>query len=81
MESLVELFVSVDDFCQAFLPQLEHHLLESGAVHRRRARSLGMSEVMTLLIHFHQSHYRNSKAYYCDYVLPPLRREFPGLVS
>lgn len=81
MKSLVELFVSVDDFCQAFLPLLEKHLLESGHIQRRRARSLTMSEVMTILIHFHQSHYRNFKAYYCEHVLPHLRSEFPGLVS
>jgi hypothetical protein len=36
---------------------------------------------MTILIHFHQSHYRNFKAYYCEHVLPHLRAEFPGLVS
>lgn len=81
MESLVELFVHVDDFCQAFLPQLEQHLLKSGLLQRRRARSLSMSEVMTILIHFHQSHYRTFKAYYCEYVAPQLRSEFPGLVS
>jgi len=81
MESLVELFVHVDDFCQIYLPKLEQHLLESGAIRRRRARSLSMSEVMTILIHFHQSHYRNFKAYYCEHVLQHLRSEFPGLVS
>ena len=81
MQSLVELFVHVDDFCQEFLPELEQHLLESGTIQRRRDRSLGMSEVMTIMIHFHQSHYRNFKAYYCDHVLPHLRGEFPGLVS
>lgn len=81
MESLVELFVSVDDFCQAFLPQLEKHLLQSGQIQRRRERSLTTSEVMTILIHFHQSHYRNFKAYYCEYVQRHLRNEFPGLVS
>lgn len=36
---------------------------------------------MTILIHFHQSHYRDFKAYYTDYVLERLRGEFPGLVS
>jgi hypothetical protein len=36
---------------------------------------------MTVLIHFHQSHYRDFKAYYTDYVLKRLQREFPGLVS
>jgi transposase len=40
-----------------------------------------MSEVMTILIHFHQSHYRNFKAYYCEHVLGHLRSEFPSLVS
>jgi transposase len=81
MESMLELFVHVDDFCQAFLPNLEQHLLSSGAVKRQRARSLSVSEVMTILIHFHQSHYRNFKAYYCEHVLPHLRSEFPDLVS
>lgn len=81
MKSLVELFVHVDDFCQAFLPQLEKQLLQSGVIHRRRARSLSISEIMTIMIHFHQSYYRNFKAYYCGYVLPHLSSEFPGLVS
>jgi transposase len=81
MQSLVELFVHVDDFCQMYLPVLEKYLLESGAVRRRRERSLSMSEVMTIMIHFHQSHYRDFKAYYCEHVLPYLKNEFPGLVS
>jgi transposase len=81
MKSLLELFVDVDDFCQAFLPKLEQHLLSSGAIQRHRERSLSVSEVMTILIHFHQSHYRNFKAYYCEHVLPNLQSEFPGLVS
>jgi transposase len=81
MESLVELFVRVDDFCKAYLPKLERHLLQSGIIQRRRERSLTLSEVMTILIHFHQSHYRNFKAYYCEHVLPHLHQEFPDLVS
>ena len=40
-----------------------------------------MSEVMTILIHFHQSHYRNFKAYYRQHLCRHLRSEFPGLVS
>ena len=81
MQSLVELFVRVDDFCQAFLPEYEKHLVQSGTIRRRRDRSLTMSEVMTIMIHFHQSYYRNFKAYYCEYVLRHLRNEFPSLVS
>jgi len=81
MESLLELFVHVDDFCQSFLPVFEQLLLTSGMIYRRRERSLSISEVMTIVIHFHQSHYRNFKAYYCEHVLTHLRSEFPGLVS
>ena len=39
------------------------------------------SEIMTILIHFHQSHYRTFKAYYTEYVLMRRQPEFPGLVS
>jgi transposase len=81
MESLVELFCDVDDFCQAFLPRMEKKLLANGKPIRNRERSLTLSEIMTLLILFHQSHYRNFKAYYIEYVLAHLRRDFPGLVS
>lgn len=81
MKSLVELFCDVDDFCQVFLPKFTAHLLANGIRKRKRARSLSISEVMTILIHFHQSHYRNFKAYYCKHVMVHMQSEFPGLVS
>ena len=81
MDSLVELFCHVDDFCKAFTPVWEQQMLRSGAMQRRRDRRLSLSEIMTILIHFHQSHYRNFKAYYGEYVLPRLHWAFPGLVS
>lgn len=81
MPSLVELFCHVDDFCQQFEPLWAVQQLGSGKRHRRRKRSLSLSEVMTILIHFHQSHYRNFKAYYLKHVRVYLRAEFPGLVS
>jgi transposase len=81
MNSLTELFCDVDDFCQSFVPIWRKQMLSAGEIQRQRARSLSVSEIMTILIHFHQSHYRNFKAYYTEYVLERLRREFPGLVS
>jgi hypothetical protein len=81
MESLLELFVSVDDFCQVFLPFWERKLMEDGSKKRRRAGQLSISEMMTIIIYFHQSHYRNFKAYYTEYVCQHLRGEFPNLVS
>lgn len=81
MDSLLELFCDVDDFCQDFLPLWNRHLFSSGEKQRRRARSLTTSEIMTILIAFHQSYYRNFKAYYCERVLKYWCAEFPGLVS
>lgn len=78
--SLVELFCDVDDFCQLYerTPQRQ---LGSGSAKRGPKPQLVLSEVMTIVIHFHQSHYRDFKAYYCQHVLVHLRSEFPDLVS
>lgn len=81
MESLLVLFCDVDDFCKVFLPIWNRQQLASGQNQRQRARSLTISEIMTILIAFHQSHYRDFKAYYCEQVLKSWRAEFPGLVS
>jgi hypothetical protein len=56
-------------------------MLDNGALHRRRQGQLSVSEVMTIMIHFHQSHYRHFKAYYTQYVQVRLRSEFPHLVG
>jgi hypothetical protein len=79
--SILDLFCSVDDFWQAFAPQWEHALLQAGRRQRRRAAALHPSELMTIVIAFHQSHYRTFKAYYTEHVQRHWRGEFPGLVS
>jgi hypothetical protein len=81
MDSLLELFCDVDDFCQEFEPLWNQQQLASGEKKRQRARSLTISEIMTILIAFHQSHYRDFKAYYCEQVSKNWHNEFPGLVS
>jgi hypothetical protein len=79
--SLLELFVSVDDFCLVFLPFWESKLLADGSKKRCRAGQLSMSEIMTILIYFHQSNYRTFKAYYTEHVCAHLQTEFPNLVT
>ncbi len=81
MDSLVELFVAVDDFWQVFRPSWYKHLLASGERQRIRASSLSESEIMTIVILFHQSQYRHFKAFYLGYVCRHLKQEFPQLVS
>lgn len=79
--SLLELFCHVDDFCQQVEPQVLAQRLQDGLQHRRRAGELSSSEIMTILIHFHQSQYRTFKAYYIYHVQGHLRSEFPKLVG
>ena len=78
--SLLELFCAVDDFLLSFAPQLKAMQLAAGK-QRERVGQLSASEVMTILIHFHQSHYRTFKAYYTEHVQVHLTSEFPHLVS
>lgn len=77
--SLLEMFYDVDSYCVRMAKQAASHQLGSGA--RGPQANLCVSEIMTILIHFHQSHYRDFKAYYTEHVCEHLRREFPGLVS
>jgi hypothetical protein len=81
MDNLVELFTDVDDFMKSFLPHWELSLLQSGQNQRCKPSRLSPSEVMTLVILFHQSHYRTLKHFYMDYVQQHLRSAFPDLVS
>lgn len=78
--SVLELVCSVDDFMIHFEPQLRAMQLVTEKQRMRRGQ-LCLSEVMTILIHFHQSHYRTFKAYYLEHVQAHLSREFPHLVS
>jgi hypothetical protein len=79
--TLTNLFVIVDDFCKEFMPEWEKHLLANKLKQRNRPSKLSPSEIMTIVIHFHQSHYRTFKHYYIHYVCKHLRHLFPNLVS
>ena len=81
MMSLDKLFCDIDDFCQLFLPAWHRQLLSSGERQRRRASRLTLSEMMTILIYFHQSQYRNFKGFYLLHLSRHCRGEFPHLLS
>jgi len=78
--SLLELFCSIDDFWKEFEPTWQQTLLTSGS-QRRREGVMSMSELMTIVVHFHQQRYRDFKTYYIDHVGHHLRREFPKQIS
>ncbi|WP_193049312.1 IS982 family transposase [Pseudoalteromonas undina] len=81
MNKLVETYCDVDDFSTLFFPSWQRILLENGEIKRRRVCRLSPSEVMTIIIHFHQSHYRDFKNYYLHYVCRQLKAYFPELLS
>lgn len=81
MMDIVKLLCDVDDFCQWFIPKWEQAQLSDGGKKRFRQGTLSMSEVMTIVVVFHHSRYRNFKSFYLYHVKRSLRSEFPVLVS
>src|SRR2546423_1018549 len=78
---ILPLFCDIDDFCQFFEPRWKRRLLSSGARQRDRAPRLCLSEVMTIIVMFHSSSYRNFKAYYTEQVMKHYAGAFPHLIS
>ena len=81
MVMLTEIYCFIDDFCREFMPEWEKHLISIGLKKRNRKGQMVAAEVMTILILFHQSHYRNFKWFYHEYVSKTLSDDFPDLVS
>jgi hypothetical protein len=78
---ILPVFCDIDDFCLFFEPLWKQRLLTSGNRRRDRAGYLCLSEVMTIIVMFHSSSYRNFKAYYTEYVLKNYAGAFPRLTS
>jgi len=79
---LTTLFCDVDDFFKIHsFNQQTSELSEQGKQRRNRQKSLSPSEIMTIVIYFHASGYRNFKAFYLNQVCPHLHPFFPKLLS
>ncbi len=78
---IVAIFCDIDDFCEKFEPVFSKKLLGDKVRQRNRAMKMSLSEVMTTIVYFHSSGYRNFKAYYLEQVQKTLNREFPAAVS
>src|SRR5215213_9161548 len=79
--NILTVFCEIDDFCKVFEPRFNQMLLESGSRQRCKPCGLRNSEVMTLLVMFHISGFRNLKTFYKGFVCQYWRREFPELPS
>ena len=80
MEDLTTLYCSIDDFWKEFKEEWNEHLLSSGQSKRGPQPMMSPSEMMTLVILFHQSGYRTFKHFYL-YAEQHLRSYFPQLLS
>jgi hypothetical protein len=79
-DRLVEDFCQFDDFCQALDLHWEARLLTQGAQPAKKRGpepGLAESEIMTILVLYHSSRFRNFKAFYEGVVLALLRPAFP----
>lgn len=79
---ILPLFCEIHDFFLSFEKyQTQRQLPGTHSEKRGRPRSLHPSEIMTILVYFHQSQYRTFKDYYLKEVCLHLRWAFPNLVS
>lgn len=80
--NLVEIYCIFDDFCKIFEPELKKHMIDmDGKAHRNRPCRVSDAEIMTMLVLFHTSHFRDLKTFYTGYVCQHLRQEFPNKLS
>ncbi len=71
---------SIDNFWKTFKSEWDSHLIDSKRSTRGPAPLMTVSEMMTIVILFHQSDYRIFKYFYM-YVQQNLSRESPKLLS
>jgi hypothetical protein len=78
---IVEIFCDMDEFYKHYVKEVMSKNLPLPKGKRQRKTELSESEMMTIMILFHLSHYRTFKDFYRDCVLGQLSREFPKAVS
>lgn len=77
---ILPLFCEIDDFCKVFEKISETRALTHGRKRKRKTR-LSQSEVMTILVLYHASGYKNLKAFYLEEIERHYQSEFPNLCS
>ena len=81
MIPLTEIFCLIDDFCKHFDQAQSKYILPNPNRKRNKCCTIGLSELMTIIVMFHLSHYRTFKDFYLCCLCQNYRKEFPKLVS
>lgn len=77
---LTTIFYHTDEFCKFFLEEAKKHLISAESIKSFQS-TMTLSEVMTIMIYWPQSGYKNFKSFYTKHLLVHLRGEFPYAVS
>jgi hypothetical protein len=76
----IAIFCDTDDFCKAYEEYCRNKLLMDKEEVVPRTR-MSLSEIMTILIMYHLSGYKNFKWYYTKHVMVHQRKDYPDIVS
>jgi hypothetical protein len=77
---LVTIFYYTDEFCKFFLKEAQEHFICNEKIKTFQSK-MTLGEIMTIMIWWHQSNYKNFKSFYKLSVLIGMRSEFPHAVS
>ena len=82
MKQLTHIFCEIDVFCKEFNQYMKCKLLPPATARRRGSiNCLSESEIVTILILFQSSHWRNFKNFYVHFLCTYYRTAFPNLPS
>ena len=75
----VEIFYIIDEFCKEIEKTVQEHILTKDTSKKKRNRAFVMSdsEVITVMVLFHQSHCRDLKYFYVNHIQKLCTGDFP----
>lgn len=76
-----DIFCHIDDFCNSFDKNFQNYFLTNPNTKRQKPCRISLSEIMTIVILFHRSEYRNFKYFYLYVIMGALKKDFPNCVS
>jgi len=78
---LTKIFCEIDDFMKEFESVYKSKLLSEDEKEKSKNSKLSMSEIMTIVVYYHNYGNRTFKDFYTKTVQKYMRKEFPDLVS
>jgi len=78
---LTEIFCQIDDFCNSFDSHYQHFFLSNPTTKRKKPCSISLSEIMTIVVLFHMSGYKEFKYFYLCCICKDLKPYFPKTLS